>query len=108
MDIMNVNKTPVLHIVDTTTNFQNAICIISKPTGNPWKAFITCWASFYTCFMNIIGLDRESSFPFVKYLNNDKDLSITLQFSGIESHNAIGQGGRQHYPLCLILNIMSK
>lgn len=32
MDLMYLNKKPVLHVIDTATNFQNAVFIRSKST----------------------------------------------------------------------------
>lgn len=42
------------------------------------------------------------------FRQNSKDIVVDLQFSDIESHNAIVQGERYHYPLCRIFNITSE
>lgn len=102
-----LNK-PDLHIVDTTTDFENAIFIRCKSAEDLWQYFITCWGSVFSGFLKVFLLDRETSFTYEKIRNNAKDLGITLQFSGIESHNAIGQGERCHYPLSRIFKITSE
>ena len=105
---MYLNSKPVLHVVDTATNFQNAVFIRSKSAIDIWQDFLDCWVTVYTGFPEIIRLDRESSFVSDKFRNNAKDNGVDLQFSGIESHNAIGQGERYHHTLRRIFNIVTK
>lgn len=106
MDLMHLNKRPLLHIFDTATNFQNEKFTKSKSMEDCWQNFIGCWTTFRTCFPYIIRLDRETTFVSEKFLNNAKDTSIDLQFSGIESHNAIWQWDLYCHALRLIFNIV--
>ena len=60
IDLMWLDKKPILHIVDTATNFQNALFIRKKTAQDLWDDFVDCWASVYTGFPEIIRLDRRS------------------------------------------------
>lgn len=55
-----------------------------------------------------MSLDRESSFKYEKFRQNGKKVGVNLHWSGIEFHNAIGQGERLHYPIHLTFNITSE
>ena len=108
IDLMWLNGKPVLHVVDTATNFQNAVFLKSKSTDDIWNDFIDCWTSVHVGFPEIIRLDRESSFTSDQFRKNAKTVGVDLQFSGIESHNAIGQGERYHRPLRRVFNILKE
>ena len=108
MDLMWLNKRAVLHIVDTATSFQNATFIRSQSSKELWNDFIECWASVYTGFPENIRLDRQSGFTADEFRNYAKNVGINLQFSGIESHNALGSGERYHMPLRRVFNVLKK
>jgi len=108
MDLMWLNKKAVLHIVDTATSFQNATFIRNQSSKELWNDFIDCWASVYTGFPEIVRLDRQSGFTADEFRNYAKNVGVNLQFSGIESHNAIGSGERYHMPLRRVFNVLKK
>lgn len=108
MDLMWLNKKAVLHIVDTSTLFQNAVFIRNQSSQNLWEEFVDCWVSVYTGFPEIVRLDRQSGFTSDNFRNYAKDVGVTLQFSGIESHNAIGPGERYHMSLRRVFNVLKQ
>lgn len=81
-----------MYIVTTATNFQNPIFIMSESTEDIWKDLITGRISVYAGFPKIIRLGRECSLTSETVRHQARDLGIVLQFSGIETHSAIGQG----------------
>lgn len=59
IDLMYIKRG--LLVVDTATNFQNAIFIKSKSTDDLWQDFTTCWVAVYTSFPQNIRLDPKYS-----------------------------------------------
>lgn len=53
--------------------------------------FLTCWVAVYTGLAHTTIIDHESSFNSFEFRRNAKEVGVTLQFSSIESNNAIGQ-----------------
>lgn len=54
MDLMDLNKTTAIHVLDTATNFQNSIFIKSKSTEDLLQHFLIWWETVYTvCTDNI-------------------------------------------------------
>ena len=62
MDLLWLDKKPVLHIIDTHTSFQNAMFITEKSPEGLWTAFVECWSTVYLGFPNVLRVDQESSF----------------------------------------------
>lgn len=91
-------------MADTAKIFQNALFLKIKATTDIWEDFIDCWNSVYIGFPEIIALDRELSFTLEYFQNHPKDVGVSLQYRGIESHNAIGQSERYHRPLRRVFN----
>ncbi len=99
IDLLWLDKRPVLHVIDTHTLFQNGVFIKSKKSEDLWKSLIDCWFTVFIGYPSVIRLDREPSFDSQLFRTVAKDQGITLQFSGIEAQNSIGVGERYHAPL---------
>lgn len=48
IDLIYLNKKPVLHILDAAKKFQNANFIRSESREDIWKAFLKFWVAVYT------------------------------------------------------------
>ena len=62
IDLLWLSGSPVLHVVDTHTSFQNAIFIEDKSPEGLWRAFTECWSTVYLGFPNVLRVDQEASF----------------------------------------------
>lgn len=62
IDIVWVDRNPVLQVVDTYTNFQNAVPIRSKLAEDICLELVEVWASLYVAYTSVIRIYQESSF----------------------------------------------
>lgn len=81
---------PILQVIETYNNFQNATILRGKCAIDVWQAFMEYWVTIYSGYPNIIKLGQESELT----ATNFKDLAtvdgIQLQLSGAQSHNSMG------------------
>ena len=99
LDLMWLDKKPVLHVVDTNTHFSAAMFLPGKTTADIWNCFLSCWATVYIGHPDRFRVDQESVFTGKEFAQLTAREGIVLQLSGIQSHNAIGVGERYHAPL---------
>lgn len=45
MDLDFLHDRPVLHVIDTQTNFQNSVWVDDKSAEGLWNSFVTCWST---------------------------------------------------------------
>lgn len=101
IDLVWLNGSPALHLVDNHTIYQNAEFITTnlKDAGALWETFLRCWVTVFIGYPSTMRLDQESSFHSVEFRKLSRDAGIELKFSGIESQNSIGVGEKYHDPL---------
>lgn len=99
LDLMFLDKIPVLHVVDTQTHFSSAVFLHSQSTEAVWHAFLECWATLYTGYPDKMRVDQGSQFTSKRWKELTEMTGIQLCLSGVESHNSIGSGERYHAPL---------
>lgn len=99
VDLMWLQKTPVIHIIDTHTLYQNAEFLQDKSANAIWEVFLRVWVTLFVGFPNTLRLDHESCFDSELFRANSAEVGMKLQFSGVESHNFIGVGEKYHNPL---------
>lgn len=92
MHLMWLERTPILHVVDTLTGFQNATVLREKRAEDVRNSFVKCLATLYIVYPNIIVLDQEAGFTAKSFRDLATANGIILQFSGAHSHNSIGAG----------------
>ena len=98
MEIMYIERKPVLLIVDGATHFSSACFLTTISTESIWDAILTCWASIHTGLLNTIVTAQGSQF-------REKSIDIAamndakIQRTGIEAHSSLGIGERYHSPL---------
>lgn len=106
MDLLWLEGIPVLHIVDTHTNIQNAIIPNGKSSLELWEAFMEGWSTIYVGNPNRVRVDRDKTFTSKEWTKLAEEGGISIQLSPIESHNSIGQGETYHHHLRRIFNIL--
>lgn len=60
MDIMWIEGVSIIHVIDTHTNFQNATILREGSFSESCSAFVECWASVYTGYSAVVGVNQES------------------------------------------------
>ena len=96
MDLMFINKVPILHVVDVGTNFSGAEILKRQNINGIWNAFQKCWASIYIGYPNKMRVDAGSVFTSPKWSKITDLTGITLDISGVESHNSIAKEEKYH------------
>jgi len=67
VDIMYINKKPVLHVIDSATVFQAAKFLYNMKATTVWKALQLCWLNIYTSSSDIIVYDADTNFTAKKF-----------------------------------------
>lgn len=99
MDLLWLDGDPALNVVDVDTHFSSAIFLRVKSTRDVWNAFVVCWASMYPGYPDRFKVDQDSVFTSKEWRQLSADAGVEIEFSGVESHNALGVGERYHAPL---------
>lgn len=98
MDIIYIERKPILHIVDEGTRFSAARFLPNPSTEAVWQTFLTCWASIYTGLPQKILVDQGSQFgKILKTLGALRHIEI--EETGTEAHSSLGLGERYHEPV---------
>jgi hypothetical protein len=99
LDIMYLEQSSVLHVVDTQTHFNSAIFLRGESVEMVWIAFLECWATLYAGYLDKMRTDQGAQFTSPRWKELTDSIGIELVLSGVESHNSIGLGERYHGPL---------
>lgn len=108
VDLVWLHEKPVLHIIDEQTGFRNACFLKSKSASDIWNAFVGCWVSTYICFPCKIRSDQEYSITSNDFRQIATSHGVSLEFSGISSHNSMGKIESSHGPLRRIFRILTE
>lgn len=98
MDIMVIERKPILHVVDEATEFSAARFLPDVSTDVVWKTFVECWASIYTGLPNRILTDQGSQFG-ERFIELVRLPDVEVTRTGVEAHSSLGLGERYHEPL---------
>ena len=98
LDIMYINGSAILHIVDEGTHFSAARFLADVSTKTIWKTILECWACIYTGLPNRMLVDQGSAFGPL-FVSIWAMSNVEVQRTGIEAHSSLGIGERYHQPL---------
>eukprot|EP00171_Calliarthron_tuberculosum_P006057 IDg6057t1 len=96
MDIMSLERAPVLPIVCKDTLFSTAVFLSGESTNDVWIAYLRFWVNAYIGYSKTIHTDRGPQFDSDRWRNLLRSSGIQRQDSGIESHNTISVGEKYH------------
>jgi hypothetical protein len=99
MDLMFIDRQPILHIIDAAPGFQAAAFLEGEYASTIWNAFVLCWSRLFIGDPERITADHGSVFRSHLFEQCCFEHGITLQFTGTEQHNALGTGEKYHHPL---------
>lgn len=94
MDLMSMDSNTVLHVVDLDTRLGAACFLPGKSASQVWQCFLNIWASTYSGFPECVAIDQGPKFRRQEFRSKFKSAGIAFQQSGVESHNALGNGER--------------
>lgn len=89
IDLIWLENTTILQMVDTYTGLQDATVICGNAADEICLSFTESRGKFYTGYSNVIKLDVEAGFkpkPFCDLATMNR---IKLQLSGSQSHSSI-------------------
>lgn len=104
MNLMYIDSTPVLHIVDAGTKFLAARFVPNVSTATIGETFVTIWINMYTGYPSHIHVDQGSAFNSIEWIELYREAAIQTLTSGTELHNSLGQGKTYHAMLRLVYN----
>lgn len=98
VDVMYLNKKPVLHVVDAATAFQSGRFLPSMSAADVWEALCQCWINVYIGPPDTVSHDAGTNFASAEFRNNARIMGITCRQVPVEAHNSIGKVERYHGP----------
>lgn len=79
-------------MVNTQRFFTTARTLHLETLNSLWDAFILCWSTVYTGFVDDVRVDKGTIFISQKCKDIVQNLGIYQKLSGFESHNSIATG----------------
>ncbi|KAI0990859.1 hypothetical protein K3495_g17328, partial [Podosphaera aphanis] len=99
IDIMYIDGSPVLHVVDEATRFQAAKWLRNMTSQHVWNMLRLCWIDVYLGPPDIITHDAGTNFTSEEFRQNAKSLAIETNEIPVESANSMSIVERYHKPL---------
>lgn len=100
IDIMYINGSIVLYIVDEGTHFSAASFLINCSSEEIWKTTLRCWATIYTGLPNCVLVDQVNELCKSSiFASLPANANIQLSSTGTEAHSRLGLNESFHQPL---------
>ena len=96
LDLMYLENTPVLHVVDKDTKFSAAAFLEKETADATWNTFMSIWVCVYIGFPDSMATDQGPQFKSQRWNTLLLLAGIKHFQSGVQSHNALGVGERYH------------
>ncbi|CDF36767.1 unnamed protein product [Chondrus crispus] len=96
LDLMYLENTPVLHVVDKDTKFSAAAFLGKETADATWNTFMNIWVCVYIGFPDAMATDQGPQFKSQRWKTLLLLAGIKHFQSGVQSHNALGVGERYH------------
>lgn len=107
VDLLWLREKAVLQVIDEHTAFRNATFLNSKSAHDIWNALVGCWFTTYIGFPRKIRSDQESAITSELFRDYATLHGIEVEFSGVASHNSMGQIEGAHGPLRRIYSMLT-
>jgi hypothetical protein len=105
IDLMFLDGSAALHVVDAATRFSAAVFLddhgasYGQTVHGVWLSFIDICCTMYVGYPNRLRTDSSSNFTSSRWQDIAYMTGITLKIFGTEAHNSLGIGERLHSPL---------
>jgi len=99
VDIMFINRKPILHVVDEATPFSAATWLKNSTSSEVWKGLLRCWTHVYLGPPDFLRIDQGSNFVSREFKGLADTSGITVLEAPIECPNSMSHVERYHRPL---------
>lgn len=99
VDVMYINNSPVLHIVDEATRFQAGRWLQDISAKHTWDILRMCWIDTYLGPPDQITHDAGKNFISKEFKHYATTMGIQTKGVPVEAHNSVGIVERYHGPL---------
>ena len=96
VDIMYIDNSPILHIVDEATRFQAAKWLSNISAKHTWDILRLCWIDVYIGPPDYIIHDAGKNFISREFRQYAASMAITTKSVPVEAHWSIGMVERYH------------
>lgn len=96
VDIMYIDNSPILHVVDESTRFQAAKWLANITAKHTWDTLRLCWIDVYLGPPDYIHHDAGKNFVSKEFRQFASSMSITTKSAPVEAHWSIGIVERYH------------
>lgn len=98
VDVMYIDKNPILHVVCRQTHFSRAAILYKQDSYTIWQTFITIWATPYFGVPYNLWVDQAKAFLSVQFSTLANSLECNLVKIAVEAHWPL-MTERYHDPL---------
>ena len=99
VDIMYIDRKPVLHIVDEGTRYQAGRWLQNISVKHTWDTLRVCWIDTYLGPPDQITTNTGKNFVSREFKQHANTMGITLKAVLVEAHNLVGIVERYHGPV---------
>jgi hypothetical protein len=99
VDVMYINKKPVLHAVNKAIAFQTARFLQNLQARTAWNTLRFIWIDTYVGPSDVIITSAGTNFVNNKFVNNAKILAIEVEEIPVKAYHSIGKVERYHGPI---------
>jgi hypothetical protein len=99
IDILYLDRKPVLQVVDSTTAFTAARFLKDMSARTTWDTLRACWIDTYLGPPDMIVHDAGKNFVSTEFKQLARLMAIIVKEVPVEAHNSIGLVERYHGPL---------
>lgn len=96
VDVMYIQGSPILHVVDESTRFQAARWLLDMTAKHTWETLRLCWIDVYTGPPEYIVNDAGTNFDSKEFKQYATTMAITTKTVPVEAHWSIGLVEKYH------------
>jgi hypothetical protein len=90
IDVMYLDKKPVLQVVDSATAFQAARFLKDMSACTAWDTLRICWINTYLGPPNRLIYDAGKNFVFTEFRQLANSIVIEVKEVPVKAHNSVG------------------
>lgn len=99
VDVMYINRRPILHVVDEATHYSSARFLPNASAKEIWRALRRCWIEIYLGAPDFLRIDQGSSFTSAEFQGAATSQGISILEAPVESPSTMSHVERYHHPL---------
>jgi Reverse transcriptase (RNA-dependent DNA polymerase) len=107
VDVMYINNSPILHVVDEATRFQATRWLDNMSAQHTWDMLRACWIDTYLGPPDLIVHDAGTNFTAQEFKQNAHILHIRTKAVPTEAAQSMGIVERYHAPLRRAYEVIS-